>query len=115
MPSSIYRHKNSLQFRAGIPDYWYSANKNDLWVEYKKLPKTPVKQFTPKLTPLQIRWLSKRHDEGRNVAVIVGFPGNDGMVLRDKSWEQTVEVGDIRSVQQLGSWITEETLDDQHH
>lgn len=51
-------------YRGGTPDVWYSGKGGDLWIEYK--------WGKGKLSPLQFEWLTKRHEEGRNVAVCKG-------------------------------------------
>lgn len=76
----VYAWKISDRFTAGVPDCWYSGPRGDLWVEFKwmhRFPKNrPVKAD---LSPRQIKWLTDRHDEGRNVAVVVASP--DGAVI----------------------------------
>jgi hypothetical protein len=66
--------KNHNAFVAGVPDCWYSGNLADLWVEYKYKPvKTLTARVVPALTPQQLRWISCRQGEGRNVWVIMGI------------------------------------------
>ncbi len=75
----IYAWKINAAYEAGVPDWWGSGNKQDLWVENKrvandaKLP-PPVLDLTDHdkyLTALQQLWLEARYAEGRNVGVIV--------------------------------------------
>ena len=87
----LYRMKNSNQYNAGIADVWYSGNR-DLWVEYKfitlpKRPETPIhiSGKSALLSPLQTEWLTARHHEGRNVAVIVGCK-EGGVIFPGVSW-----------------------------
>jgi hypothetical protein len=71
----IYFEKTNNPFRSGIADSWYSGERGDLWVEYKYEPNLPkIKEYLPNLSPRQLKWLGDREDEGRNVAVILGFP-----------------------------------------
>lgn len=89
LPHDLYHMKNHNQYNGGIADVWYSGAK-DLWVEYKFI--TPPKRGdtvidliggkAPSISRLQQEWLGHRHDEGRQVGVIVGckeggvwFPG----------------------------------------
>jgi hypothetical protein len=63
-------------YRGGTPDVWYSGPGGDLWVEYKWAKKCPTLAEIPELlSALQRDWLIKRANEGRAVAVIVGWPG----------------------------------------
>lgn len=85
-----YSIKMNVQFNNGIPDCYYSGVLGDLWVEYKWLPRLPVRDTSEvkiALSPLQSFWLSSRCLEGRNVAVIIGSP-EGCVVLTDRQWEQ---------------------------
>ena len=80
---SVYRMKNHNAYVGGIPDCWYSNNASDLWVEYKYIPVSkPRKAVIPDLSELQIRWISDRFLEGRDVWVIVGCKAG-GVVYTD--------------------------------
>lgn len=86
LPASIYHMKNNNAYAAGVPDCWYSGPEGDMWVEYKWLPKPPVRvNHVVELSELQRRWLNTRYDEGRDVCVILGYPGG-GMILTSKQW-----------------------------
>lgn len=75
-----YYEKMNNPYRSGTPDVYYSGSRSDLWVEYKFLPRIPVtKRIYPDLSPQQEIWLRRRHDEGRQIRVIVGCP--DGGVI----------------------------------
>lgn len=85
-PTSPHREKMNNPYRGGTADVWYSGTKADLWVEYKFIPRIPKKgRIVPALSALQLDWLRKRHEEGRNVAVIVGCK-EGGIVFHDESW-----------------------------
>lgn len=90
LPAKLYRMKNHNVYNAGIADCWYSGVGGDLWIEYKflVLPKRDstvidlVGGKDPALSHLQQAWLTDRHNEGRQVGVVVGckeggawFPG----------------------------------------
>ena len=115
----FHREKMNNPYRGGTADWWYSAAR-DLWIEYKFLPRLPqrgsvwlcddsVKQ--PMLSRLQQRWLRGRHEEGRNVGVIVGCP-TGGVILRDLAWEEPLDVSYFRSLilprQKVADWIAQE-------
>lgn len=76
----------------GVPDCWYSGSISDLWNEHKYLKSVPaLLDLTDqrRLTLHQQMWLEQRHQEGRNVAVIVGHP--EGAVLfRDLDWKEPI-------------------------
>jgi hypothetical protein len=104
--------KNNNQYTGGIPDVWYSGQSDDIWIEYKYLPKLPVRADvnpTKMLSALQTQWLNSRYDEGRNVAVIIGCP-TGGVLLLDKSWNAEIPAKDfcalIKSTADLAEWIT---------
>lgn len=87
--SELYWMKNYNPFNGGIADCWYSAN-NDLWIEYKFIPKMPVRAIvTPDCSVLQLDWLRGRYEEGRNVWVIVGCP-EGGVLYTDLTWENSM-------------------------
>jgi len=111
IPKSVYRMKNNNQYTGGIADVWYSGRDNDLWVEYKYLPRVPTRvdiDVMKLLSPLQQAWLRDRRMEGRNVAVILGCP-EGGVVLTDRQWELELTIQNfrtlLRSKQELGEWI----------
>lgn len=117
IPVVVYREKMHNMYRGGTADLWYSANKADLWVEYKwlaKLPKTReislVSGATPMLSPLQQKWLNDRYAENRNVAVIVGTP-EGAVILLNKQWMQTVRLDTLLTKRAVANWITSMT----HH
>jgi hypothetical protein len=110
----IYRVKMHNPYNAGIPDCFYSATGGDLWVEYKFIPKLPVRvPVDLGLSTLQREWLTERHKEGRNVALIIGH-GKDGIVLRAPDFDKELTSYDFRehmvARQYLAEWIAEQTL-----
>lgn len=110
LDKAIYHMKNHNPYVSGIPDIWYSG-RNDLWVEYKFIPRKPVRApVKPQelLSALQSKWLRERYDEGRNLAVIIGCP-EGGVVLTNLEWESEISVRDfetrIKSKKELALWI----------
>lgn len=64
-------------FQGGVPDAYYLAEKDDLWIEYKYLPKLPKRSTTlivPDLSELQHRWLRDEQECGNNAWVVMGHP-----------------------------------------
>ncbi len=73
--ANVYALKIQTMMTNGVPDCWYSGNKDDLWVEMKyisKLPKRDMTAIQPMLSDLQRNWLNSRYYEGRHVAVVIG-------------------------------------------
>ena len=91
--------KINMPFIGGLPDVWYSGDKDDLWVEYKFLvvPKRDDSPIHIDLSPLQQRWLGYRFLEGRNVAVIAGCK-EGGVFMRGMEWEQTWSTGQFKAL-----------------
>lgn len=116
LPKALHAEKMNNPFRGGTADYWYSGSTDDLWVEYKWLARLPKKEFDltagkePPLSGLQQKWLRERHDEGRNVAVVIGCP-TGGMILRYPDWELPVTPAFIHSRLDIAGWIIKETTD----
>ena len=110
----LHREKMNNPYRSGTADVWYSAKKNDLWIEYKFLPRVPQRGVvTPALSEIQKLWLAGRYEEGRNVGVIVGCPAG-GVILRDLEWENPILPSVfnqmIRTREELAAWITQQVL-----
>jgi hypothetical protein len=108
LPKQIYRWKISDRFSAGVADAYYSSPRGDLWVEYKFYPRGLPRKVKPRLSKLQQKWLRERHEEGRNVAVIVGSP-TTCLLYRDKSWTDYKSPKDEGMTrQELVTWFKEE-------
>jgi hypothetical protein len=114
LPKHVYHMKNNNPYLGGVPDVWYSANKGDLWVEYKYVPKIPKSvpvRVPALLSKLQTEWLNARREEGRNVAVIVGCSAG-GVLLKDGDWEGELSPSHftalIQSNAELAAWIKEQ-------
>ena len=94
-PSKLYRVKMSNPYVAGIPDYWYSGPKADLWIEWKfiVLPKRDDTVIDlcggkqPTISALQQDWIKERLDEGRNVWVIVGHKNGGRICSAAYLWQ----------------------------
>lgn len=93
LPREIHRQKISSLYGNGTPDFWYSGDKGDAWVEYKWEPKLSRNGVDPTklLTPLQRKWINDRLREGRSVLVIIGSPQGCA-VLQNGAWNNRVPV-----------------------
>ena len=99
LPRTVHREKMHNPYRGGTADVWYSGNLDDLWVEYKwlaTLPKTAPTCLDRLLSPLQQQWLTGRHEEGRNVVVILGTP-EGAWVFEGVSWKEPLSPDVIRT------------------
>lgn len=115
LPASIYHMKNNNPYTAGVADCWYSGTGGDLWIEFKFIDPLPVSvpvRPAALLSALQLKWLKERHQEGRNVAVIIGCK-TGGVLLRAHECEQEIPIETfkplIRSHADLAEWIVGET------
>lgn len=112
----IHYEKMNNPYSSGTADSWYSGVGGDVWIEYKFVAKPPVRaNLRPSqlLSDLQSVWLHERHEEGRNVAVIIGCP-EGGLLLTDLAWEREYTAGEFKSLlrtkQELAQWIIQATL-----
>lgn len=122
LPRSLHREKMHNPYRGGTADVWYSGNKADLWVEYKfisKVPKAADIAVVNELSALQLDWLRKRWEEGRNVIVILGTPVGS-WIYENRDWEhkllsptQLKELG--KSKADVARYIATRTLTDDLH
>lgn len=122
----VYHQSMAYTVANGTPDQYYDYDRRftkswpayqtaDWWVEYKWLDAPPQRLLVPKLTDLQAAWLNRRWDNGRNAAVVVGFPTSIGsrsrsaMVFYDpKEWTDglTPQMRTPISVQSLADEIS---------
>lgn len=111
LPPELYRWKIADRFQAGVADAWYSGMKGDVWVEYKYLPRTPVRKFKVPVTALQRHWLESRETEGRNVAVILGCPAG-AAILKPTDWntDGKVEISTWSNKKEVVAWLIKQTM-----
>ena len=117
LPMKLYRMKNHNQYTAGIADVWYSGKGRDLWIEYKfiEVPKRPdttidlVSGKSPEISALQQEWLRARHEEGRNVGVIIGSK-DGGVWLPGLTWNQTFQAKDFLACLRTRKELAEEII-----
>jgi hypothetical protein len=89
LPVEVHAEKMSNPFRGGMPDFWYSGYKADLWVEFKWSIRAPVRSARVGLQALQKLWLNDANRKRRNVCVIIGSPQGCA-ILRDGAWMYNV-------------------------
>lgn len=95
---AIYIWKINDPYQGGVADAYYSQA-SDMWVEYKFLKSLPKRASTAidiGLSPLQRKWLSDRHREGRRVCVIVGSP-DGSLILPGTDWDKVITRADFIS------------------
>jgi hypothetical protein len=111
-----HQEKTNNPYRGGIADDWYSGTVRDCWVEYKWKDRLTSIQADRFLSPLQYRWLTERHKEGRLVFVIVGFP-QGGIVIYPKEFSERIPVVHvqkrIQKRKQLAEYLTRLTMGEQ--
>lgn len=85
LPDYVTAEKTHNSFRGGIFDMYYESPRGLLWVEYKWIPKMPVRDKTmivPDMSDLQLQWGLERHTNNIPCAVIVGIgKGRDSQGL----------------------------------
>lgn len=97
---NIYIWKINDNFAGGVPDAWYCASQNDLWVEYKYItcPKrdTTLIDCRDHLSALQQDWLTKRHSQNISVATIIG--SNEGIFMfPGVNWLKPIKAKDLKN------------------
>jgi hypothetical protein len=112
LPRGLYNMKNNNPFVAGVPDLWVSGNK-DLWSEAKWFPKMkPTFDLRagkkPILSVLQQEWIRCRHNEGRNVSVIIGSP-QGCILLKGLEWDKVCSSESLITRQEVANWIVAQT------
>lgn len=118
VPAHIHREKMGSGFSAGTADQWYSGDPYDLWIEYKFLPKPPVRGFKLDLSTLQMLWLNRRYLEGRAVAVVLCFPAKFGCWLfTNGAWDGVIDPAQctLLTRQQVADAITTGCTTDAGH
>lgn len=123
LPPTLHHEKMNNPYSSGTADDWYSGSRADLWVEYKYLPKVPPEAGVwlvnpnvkkPMLSKLQVEWLNRRYEEGRNVTVIVGDGvSKGGVIMRDQEWMRHFSAQMFRDRlvprKEIAQWITSTT------
>ena len=71
---------------SGIPDYYYEAFPEQMWVEYKYIPDWAKKRSIPvnKITTHQRNWLKRSVSNGRTCAVIIGDEAGQCVILKNE-------------------------------
>ena len=78
LPPNVYRWKINDGFHGGIPDTYYESSKNIVFIEYKFIPKLPVKprsKIKVNTSSLQKQWLQRAKNNNVPAFVTIGSPG----------------------------------------
>ena len=121
-PQSHWLHYEKMNnpYRSGGADSWYSGKKSDIWIEYKYLARTPQRADVWPANPnetllsrMQLDWLNERHEEGRQIAVVIGCP-DGAVVFSDRRWENKIPAKEfvslLNSEKQVAEWILSHTI-----
>lgn len=110
LPDYVYGEKTANPFRGGTLDCFYEGDFGYHWIEYKWLPKTPVRSFTPDISQLQLKWLMRAYNHRRDPWVVVGCPEGCFVLDKPEQWTGPVKVADVElhSVKYLVRLIEEQ-------
>jgi hypothetical protein len=87
----IYKQAMGLTASNGSPDYYYEGPHGAMWIEYKWYASKPgsiklaTSKSSPKLSPLQLRWLNRAYLNNVEVYVVAGYPGG-AFILDNSKW-----------------------------
>ena len=103
LPNTVQHDKMNNPYSAGIADDLYCGARADLWVEYKFLPKVPVRADVDPvklLSDLQRDWINERYvrtqeSDERHVAVVIGC-SEGGVILTDLAWNHPIKADDFK-------------------
>ena len=120
LPETVQHDKMNNPYSSGVADDLYCGARADLWIEYKFLPKTPMRATVDPLkllSPLQALWINEKykrikHSRERHIAVVVGCP-DGGVVFDHHSWMNPIAANTFReklvSRRELAQWIVQST------
>lgn len=91
-------HKQSMGLTAlnGTPDYYYEGPYGSMWIEYKWYAARPgsirlaTSKSSPKLSPLQRKWLNRAYVNRVRVYVVAGYPGGC-FILKNSKWNDDLK------------------------
>lgn len=116
LPDTIYKWKINDNYEGGVADAYYSGTGGDLWLEYKYIKELPARGNTVVRTSLSAQqklWLNRRHNEGRNVGVVIGSPSGVVLQTSPDDWEKPLVLDDFIGIafekERLVSYIIETT------
>ena len=111
--AGVYALKIQTMMNNGVPDCWYSGNKDDLGVEMKyilKLPKKLTTEIKINLSDLQYEWLTSRYVEKRNVAVAIGSGKGWYIATAPSLWGTPILQKDLTKTRnEVIEWIIKQT------
>lgn len=114
----VYAWKINARYVSGIPDWWASGSKGDIWVENKRLERdvaTPpgvidLMDTDKYLTALQQQWLAARHSEGRAVGVLL-FSKLGHVFFPGLSWQTPITGQQLRESAMTKHELAEHIID----
>ncbi len=102
LPSENYKWKINDGYAGGVPDWFFEGISRDLWVEWKYIKPFPKRDTTlidltkdEYLSPLQKKWLIRRHTRRKDAWVIAGCEYG-GVILRGLEWQQPLSAKDFK-------------------
>ncbi len=87
--SDIFSWKINDRFAGGVADAYYAGPADFVWVEYKYIPKFPVRDSTlikPCVRPNQITWHKRMQALGHNSLLMVGCEKSVYMNHDPRTW-----------------------------
>lgn len=79
----VYDQGMYTPYSSGTPDHYFEGRKDELWVEYKRLPKwTRVIDPAELCTGLQKTWLNRARQNGKHAWVVVGTDTGQYMIWK---------------------------------
>jgi hypothetical protein len=98
----------------GICDVFYEGNKNDLFIEYKYIPKWEGKRKVPisMLSTAQVVWITRRINNNRPVAVVIGAEDGMGIILANSDIINPPDIKHIKVLtpKQIAEYIVNVTM-----
>lgn len=116
LPKTLHHQSftNASLSHNGVCDHYYDGQKGDLWVEYKMLRGMPKNGIAKgDFTPLQLRWMTRRWTNGKNVIGVVGLPDRHAVIqLNPVQWANGTPLSGQPTVgkqpiKEIARWILE--------
>lgn len=92
-PDDFLAWKINDKFAGGVADAMYAGAVGTLWVEYKYAPKLPARETTKlkyDIRPLQTQWLTRMHNWGHSVRMIVGCERRAVVLTSPPMWGEQI-------------------------
>jgi hypothetical protein len=81
-----------------------------MWIEYKSQIRTKMTPMRPRLSSLQLAWLNKQAEFGRNVWVIVLTDDGHFILKKQDDWDRGIAPGAVglSNYRKVAAEITQE-------